>query len=295
MRLISLSFFIMALMSMISCKKETGAFKTKSGYDYNVITKGKGQVAKPEDYVFFSLIVRGDNGKVLQENNNPDQLPAMQVPLKLEDVQPANPVLEIFTTAAIGDSIVFIMPIDSLKGGAAGLEGMKHIEYVIAVKDIKDKEDYDEFVAKMQEKKRAEGEVVKAKLPAVEAQAKQTLADYLAGKVQTQETPSGLKYVIHEEGTGIQGEAGKIASVQYYGMLKNGEMFDNSFSRGSAFQFVIGKGSVIKGWDEALQLLKAGSKATLFIPSSLGYGETGNAGIPGNSDLIFYIEVEDIK
>ena len=57
----------------------------------------------------------------------------------------------------------------------------------------------------------------------------------------------------------------------------------------------MGAGQVIKGWDEALVNLKVGDKATLFIPSDLAYGATGNSGIPPNANLIFYIEVEDIK
>ena len=69
-------------------------------------------------------------------------------------------------------------------------------------------------------------------------------------------------------------------------------MFDNSFSRGEPFVFPLGAGQVIKGWDEGLALLPKGTKATLFIPYELGYGETGSPpSIPPRSELIFYVEV----
>lgn len=296
MKIISNAFLLLALICIVACKSGTGEFKTTAGYKYVVVTKGSGPVAKPEEYVFFTLTVKGDNGKILQESSNPDQLPAMQVPKSLDDVSPPNPVLEVFAKACVGDSVIFYMPIDSLKMGASPeVAGMKHVEYIIGIKRITDKAGYDDYSKKAQEKMMEKSKVVTARFPEVEALAKKTLEDYKAGTLQLKETSGGVKYLIHEEGTGPLGVAGKNASVQYYGMLKSGESFDNSFSRGQAFQFVIDRGDVIKGWDEGLKVLKAGSKATLFIPSELGYGKTGNAGIPGDSELIFYIEVESIK
>lgn len=86
-------------------------------------------------------------------------------------------------------------------------------------------------------------------------------------------------------------KVGQQVDVHYYGVLKDdGSMFDNSFQRGENFQFRLGVGRVIAGWDKGVALLPAGSKATLFIPSDMAYGATGRPGIPANSDLVFYIE-----
>jgi FKBP-type peptidyl-prolyl cis-trans isomerase len=75
-------------------------------------------------------------------------------------------------------------------------------------------------------------------------------------------------------------------------MLTNGKKFDDSFERGTPIPFTLGVGQVIQGWDEGIALLKEGDKAVLFIPSELGYGETGaGADIPPNAELVFYVEL----
>ena len=99
-----------------------------------------------------------------------------------------------------------------------------------------------------------------------------------------------------EEGTGTQAEAGKTVSVQYYGTLMDGKMFDNSFRRGAPFEFTVGQGQVIKGWDLGLPKMKEGGKAALFIPYELAYGEAGSPpNIPAKSQLLFYVELEEVK
>ncbi len=98
--------------------------------------------------------------------------------------------------------------------------------------------------------------------------------------------------MVLEEGTGNPTQVGKEIDVHYYGMLTNGEMFDNSFNRGSPISFPLGTGRVIPGWDEGLALMKGGDRGVLFIPSELGYGKAGSgAKIPPDSELIFYVEI----
>ncbi len=104
--------------------------------------------------------------------------------------------------------------------------------------------------------------------------------------------PSGLGYKIKEEGNGKQLEKGMMVEVHYRGYLEDGTVFDDSYRRGKPFRFVLGKGQVIKGWDEGLLYFKEGSKGTLLIPPALGYGERGVPGvIPPNATLFFDIEV----
>jgi peptidylprolyl isomerase len=100
-------------------------------------------------------------------------------------------------------------------------------------------------------------------------------------------TPSGLKYVIHKKGSGIKPKAGDKVKVHYEGKLTNNTVFDSSFKRGTPFEFELGAGQVIKGWDEGIALLNEGDSATLEIPSELGYGERDMGSIPANSTLIF--------
>jgi peptidylprolyl isomerase len=109
-------------------------------------------------------------------------------------------------------------------------------------------------------------------------------------------TASGLKYVEITEGTGELPAKGQTVSVHYTGTLESGKKFDSSRDRNSAFEFQIGKGQVIKGWDEGLSTMKVGGRRKLIIPAELGYGARGAGGaIPPNATLIFDVELLKIK
>lgn len=105
-------------------------------------------------------------------------------------------------------------------------------------------------------------------------------------------TPSGLKYVDTEVGSGESPSAGKTVTVHYTGTLTDGSKFDSSVDRGQPFQFTIGVGQVIKGWDEGVMSMKVGGKRKLIIPPALGYGASGAGGvIPPNATLLFDVEL----
>lgn len=108
-------------------------------------------------------------------------------------------------------------------------------------------------------------------------------------------TDSGLKIEDITEGNGPIAESGQTVSVHYTGWLENGSKFDSSKDRNQAFQFRLGGGMVIKGWDEGVQGMKAGGTRKLTIPAELGYGARGAGGvIPPNATLIFEVELLDI-
>lgn len=112
-------------------------------------------------------------------------------------------------------------------------------------------------------------------------------------------TASGLKYIIVEKAkdvAALKAEAGKTVSVHYTGMLLSGKVFDSSRERGTPFQFALGQGQVIKGWDEGIALMQVGDKMRLIIPSELAYGANGAGGvIPPNATLIFDVELMGIQ
>jgi peptidylprolyl isomerase len=113
---------------------------------------------------------------------------------------------------------------------------------------------------------------------------------------QTIQTASGLEYVELVEGTGRQPKTGESVSVHYTGWLKTGEKFDSSRDRGQPLVFQIGRGRVIKGWDEGVGSMKVGGKRKLIIPAHLGYGEAGAGGvIPPGATLIFEVELTGIE
>ncbi|QQS35858.1 MAG: FKBP-type peptidyl-prolyl cis-trans isomerase [Ignavibacteriales bacterium] len=105
-------------------------------------------------------------------------------------------------------------------------------------------------------------------------------------------TASGLKYIIIEKGSGEKAVTGKEAAVHYTGYLLNGTIFDSSIPRKEPIEFILGKGMVIKGWDEGISLMSIGDKMKLIIPANLAYGERGSGDvIPPNSTLIFDVEL----
>lgn len=113
---------------------------------------------------------------------------------------------------------------------------------------------------------------------------------------KTEETESGLKYIVKTSGTGETPQAGMKVSVHYEGTFLNGETFDSSVKRGNPIEFPVGKGMVIPGWDEALLTMKKGEKRTLIIPPDLAYGSKGFGGvIPPNAWLVFEVELIDFQ
>lgn len=105
-------------------------------------------------------------------------------------------------------------------------------------------------------------------------------------------TESGLRYQIIQKGDGAKPTVGQTVSVHYKGQLPDGTVFDSSYKRNTPFDFPIGQGRVIAGWDEGIMLLGLGDKARLVIPSDLGYGSQGAGGvIPPDATLIFDVEL----
>jgi FKBP-type peptidyl-prolyl cis-trans isomerase FklB len=144
-----------------------------------------------------------------------------------------------------------------------------------------------ELQTKQQARMKAEGEKNKKEGEAFLAKNK--------AKKGVKTLPSGLQYQVITEGKGKSPKATDTVTVQYRGMLIDGTEFDSSYKHGQAATFPVG--GVIKGWTEALQHMKEGSKWKIFVPSDLAYGERGTPGGPigPNAVLIFEVELVSIK
>lgn len=275
---------------------------TPNGYKFVNHTNAGGEKAKVGDYAFVHIYVYQD-GKLVNSTREMGRTIPIMVPdfsqVKEEDkgVGKANPVADVLSFLAAGDSASVAVPIDSMMRQSPQLKDAKALQYDVVVVEIKNKAQYDEFVAKERTDAQAKLSAAQGREPEVAAQVADVVKQYKAGGLgdKVKSTASGLKYMVVSEGTGPQAEAGKAVDVQYYGVLTDGTMFDNSFSRGQAYKVPLGQGRVIRGWDEGIALFKEGTKAFLFIPSELGYGPEGNGTIPGGAELVFYVELEKVN
>jgi peptidylprolyl isomerase len=109
-------------------------------------------------------------------------------------------------------------------------------------------------------------------------------------------TASGLKYTDTVVGTGPSPRPGQTAVVHYTGTLTDGTKFDSSVDRGQPYEFPLGRGRVIRGWDEGVATMKVGGKRHLVVPPALGYGTAGQPPkIPGGATLVFDVELLGVK
>lgn len=206
--------------------------------------------------------------------------------------QPRFDLMDGFLFLSEGDSATFRMPLDSILAmGAPELPWMKKGAGMI----------FDQEIVVVKQKKQADAFKEKQeKAQAQIAKDEQTLKQYFTkNNIKAQKHLSGLYYKINKVGTGDTARAGQKVTVNYTGRTIEGKTFDSNvdtaFKHVEPFSFVLAQGQVIPGWDIGVGLLKKGSKATLYIPSALAYGERSpSPDIPANGILIFEVEVTDI-
>jgi peptidylprolyl isomerase len=196
---------------------------------------------------------------------------------------------EAFLMMSTGDSAAFLISADSMFDKAIRSP----------MPDFIKKGSFFKFIIKMEGVYTADEykEIVKKEEAALVGKEDKEIQNYLAANnLKGVKQVSGLYYVQTKPGTGKKAEAGKTVSVHYTGKLLNGTKFDSSVDRNAPFDFALGQGQVIKGWDEGIALMSVGEKGFLLIPSALGYGTRGAGGsIPPNSILIFEVELLDVK
>lgn len=260
-----------------SCDKMPGKRQTTAtGLEYELVEDKEGKTARPGDFITLHITYKTDKDSVLNSTYK------MGRPITSKVTPPMfkGSFEEGLVMLSEGDSANFYIPSDSLFKGQPDEHRPKFCPK--GSKII-----YSVRVTKIEDSKTMEL-----------AQEKQ-IEEY-AGKngLKLEKTASGLCYAVTMPGTGVKASKGDTVSVHYEGTtLAEGKKFDSSRERNQPFDFPVGQGFVIPGWDEALQLLPAGSKATLLIPSKLAYGEQGAPGSPigPNAALIFEIEVMSVK
>lgn len=300
----SLIFLLAASALFYACgeKGNSAMQSTDLGNRYQLFTaNGSGEVVQPGDFVYFHAAMRTEGDSTLfSTRTGGGDLPVVQAATLEATKDDVGPVEDVIRKMRVGDSAVVRVNIDAFPNKPPGMEADSVVLYDVIVTEVVSEEDFTARQAAKQAEAETKRSVIRELEPERLAFAAQTVKDYNDGKFEgkLETTPSGLKYIIHEEGNGKQAEAGMGVVVQYIGSLvTDASVFDQSFGRGEGIPFQLGAGRVIPGWDEGIALLKEGDKATFFIPSELGYGAQGtpDGSIPPGSELAFYVELEEVQ
>jgi FKBP-type peptidyl-prolyl cis-trans isomerase FkpA len=240
---------------------------------------------------YFHVQVRNGDSIIYRTRMQAPEPPFFQVNDPAITGRRPSPIEDVLMDITVGDSVTIFVSIDSLPRRPQGFETATHIIYDVVMIDLKTEEEFNA----LQNQIRMEA---MARSGEVNLQLRTTLDQYRAGNLEgkLESSPSGLKYLIYEQGEGKRPKTGDIVAVHYFGVLIDGNAFDNSFERAEPITFPLGEGRVIPGWDEGIALLREGGKATLFIPAELGYGVGGYPpDIPPGAELVFYVELTEVR
>ena len=257
--------------------------KTPSGLLYKIVSKGKGPEVKRGEFLKVHYSQKVNDSVVISSFDN--GLPAYP---RVDSVGPVYNVLEILPGMNEGDSAVVVELADTLEKRGMLPPYMKHGDKrtwtIKAVKILKD-----------QEAMQAD---LKKELEEYQVKQKKIFESFVANKPSLQKTVNGVYVDIKEQGKGMRADSGKLVSVRYKGKFMPSEkVFETNMDDPNKppLQFPLGFREVIPGWEEAFKLLNAGAKVTMYVPYQLAYNDqAGPGGIP-YQNLIFDIELLDVK
>jgi len=262
------------------------AKKTEKGIAYNFRKNTENPSAKKDEVITFHINIFNDKDSLLGSSYQNGRPFVYKI-----GADPSLAIIDdIMMLCGEGDSISFKVPSDSLPQGFADVPKGSMVRFELSMLKVQTEEVFMKEAQAEDEKRRTE---MMEKMAAQKEIDDQTIQKYLAdNNIKAQKTASGLYYTITKTGKGATPTKGKKVKVHYTGTLLDGTKFDSSLDRGQPFEFPLGEGQVIQGWDEGIALLNKGAKATLFIPSVLGYGAQGVGSIiPPFAVLKFDVEL----
>lgn len=289
---------IMTAGVMSACTEENPYpnYQNQNGLYYRFFTQNEGQTPQVGDLVDVNICC--------MINDSTPLIPNMKNLMQVQESAFDGDIFEGLRMMHKGDSASFIVNIDStfkyLYGRPTLPEEFKSTDvmrFEIKVNDFFPEKVYAQnFSNDVKNRNDQRAAQLQNDYPEETAKAAKDLANYLAkNKIVAEPTASGLYYVVTEPGTGEKPQVGKPVTMHYTGKLLDGTVFDSSVDRGQPFQFVLGVGQVIPGWDEGVQLMSKGEKGVLYIPYYLAYGESGSGPIPAFSNLMFEVELIDFE
>jgi FKBP-type peptidyl-prolyl cis-trans isomerase FkpA len=291
---------ILALGTLLAVGCNNKNDETASGLKYKIIKSGEGEKIQQGQIVTLNLSYGIGDSTMFNSTEDPS-MGAMAMQFVDSIWKDRGMIYEGIAMLKKGDSAEFIIPAKDFFFKSLGEmvmpEGFNETDnlvFYVGVANFYTEDEYKAYQIEMMEKMNQEA------AGRAEAQVGidiETIESYLKeNNLTASSTESGLRYIITKPGSGARPEPGDSVYVHYTGMLLDGTKFDSSLDRGEPLAFPIGQGWVIPGWDEGIALLNKGAKGTLYIPSSLAYGERG-AGqlIRPNSILVFEVELVDLK
>ena len=299
------SIYLMAAMAMLmagtmsACaeKNPHPGYENQNGLYYKFFTQNEGETPKVGDLVDVNICC--------MINDSTPLIPNMKNVMQVQEVKFAGDINEGLLMMHKGDSASFIVNIDStfkyLYGQPSLPEEFKSTDvmrFEIKVNDFFPEKVYAQnFANDVKNRNDERAAKLQADYPEETAKAAKELANYLSkNKIDAMPTMSGLVYVVTEPGNGEKPQVGKPVTMHYTGKLLDGTVFDSSVERDEPFQFILGVGQVIPGWDEGVQLMSKGEKGVLYIPYYSAYGERAAGDkIPAFSNLMFEVELIDFE
>lgn len=284
-RVTKLMIALVALMALGAACKYPGFKKDKNGLIYKFYVQNKKEV-KPQmgDIVELTYNLRLKDS-VLVDN-------ILIYDMIIESLFPGD-VYAALQKMHLGDSATFIMNGDTFfhyfMGQPFPFE-KKDLYFDIKLNNITPKEEYEQQEA---EKARQYEEMIEE----LRVSESSLIEGYIKeNNIKVKPTSSGLYFMKSVSGKGKAIKNGSKVSIHYTGKLLDGTVFDSSVERGNPIELVVGQGSVIPGWEEALMLMKGGDKATVLIPSNLAYGSRGAGyAIPPYAPIVFDMEVMSVE
>lgn len=279
-----LLIWALCMPSLAFSQQDQGYQQAATGLKYQFYKDEPGRQAEVDDIIKinFKMITAGDS--VLRDTWQEAGANITKAP---EPIFMGSPE-EAFLMMSAGDSASFLVSADSLFEKAIRMpmpnfiEKGSYLKFIIKMEGLYTMQEFEDMMNK-------EAAEVMEKEDA-------SIQEYLASNdLVGVKQPSGLYYVQLTPGTGVMAENGKTVSVHYTGKLLDGTEFDSSLDRGP-FDFQLGQGQVIEGWDQGVAMMSVGEKGLFIVPSGLAYGARGAGGaIPPYAILLFEIELLEVK
>jgi FKBP-type peptidyl-prolyl cis-trans isomerase FkpA len=272
--------------------------KTPQGVKYTLIEKGDGRVASHGEVVVIDVAIR-DSKDSAWFDSKLSGIPEM-VMIRHDSFKTSEyGIMELFRLVSTGDSVTMTVSAREFfettwkSPVPPGVDPASPFTFYLRTTHVLDSmtaiKMRDEFEAKSREKYEQEMAQQESAQLGLDTR---MIDEHLAGKQLTAETTaSGLRYIIKKKGSGDSAVDGQVATVKYSGYLLSGKVFD-----AGVYSFPVGMGQVIRGWDEVVTLMNKGTVLTVYIPSTLAYGnQRRSEDILENTVLVFDMELQDIK